>query len=206
MKQNFHLVVDFVGLGRGPPNWCRCLLAFLSLVDQKGAKCAQGVTWYLHLSIAQKYPGSDTNFDFFLKIPIIIKKSGTCGSWRLKSYSLTTACQMVTKLATNIYQPQRSWAKVMFLQVSVILLTGGVCLSTCWDTTPLGADLLGADPPRADTPQEQTPPPESKRPPGSRPPGADTPLGADTTPPGSRHPPGSRLRDTVNERPVRILL
>ena len=30
------------------------------------------------------------------------------------------------------------WGKVMFLQVSVILLTGwvGVCLSACWDTTP----------------------------------------------------------------------
>ena len=71
----------------------------------------------------------------------------------------------------------------MVLLVSMILLTGGVCLSACWDTTP----LLGADnPPRADTPR-------SRHPPGSR-------------HPPSRHPPGSRLRDTVNERPVRILL
>ena len=27
-------------------------------------------------------------------------------------------------------------AKVMFLLVSVILLTGGICLSACWDTPP----------------------------------------------------------------------
>ena len=27
----------------------------------------------------------------------------------------------------NSYRPQRSWGKVMFLQASVILLTGGVC-------------------------------------------------------------------------------
>ena len=48
------------------------------------------------------------------------------------------------------YRPQRSWAKVMFLQVCVILFTGGVCLSACWDTTSPRAG--------ADTPQEQTPP------------------------------------------------
>ena len=49
--------------------------------------------------------------------------------------------------------------------------------------------------------------------PGSRHPplGADTPPGTDTSPqsrhpPRSRHPPGSRLRHTVNDRPVRILL
>ena len=107
-------------------------------------------------------------------------------------------------------------AKVMFLLVSVILLTGGGgCLPQC---------MLGAD-----TPWEQTPPwkqtPQKQTPPGSRhppPPGSRHPLGADTpwkqTPSRSRHlpsgadtpppPPGSRhpVRDTVNERPVRILL
>ena len=57
-------------------------------------------------------------------------------------------------------------AKVIFLHLSVILLTGrGVCLSACWNTTP-----PEQTPPRADTPQEQTPP------------------RADTAP-GSRHPP-----------------
>ena len=39
------------------------------------------------------------------------------------------------------YRPQRSWGKVMFLHVSVILFTGGVC----WHTTP------------TPHPQEQTP-------------------------------------------------
>ena len=109
----------------------------------------------------------------------------------------------------HFYRPQRSRAKVMFLQASVILLTGGVCLSACWDATTLpGADTPqsrhppGADPPeqtpgsrhpppRADTPWEQSP--RSRCPPRSR-------------PPWSRHPPRSSLRHTVNERLVRILL
>ena len=77
-------------------------------------------------------------------------------------------------------------AKVMFLLVSVILLTGG-CLPQC---------MLG---------YQHPPPPQEQRPPGCQsrhPPGADThPSGADT-PLGS----GSRLRHTVNERLVRILL
>ena len=70
----------------------------------------------------------------------------------------------------------------MFLQASVILLTGGVCLSACWDTTPPGRrPPRSRHPPREETPREQTPPRPDP-------------------------PPGSRLRDTVNERPVRILL
>ena len=47
----------------------------------------------------------------------------------------------------------------MFLLVSVILSTGGVCLSACWDTPP------------EHTPREQTP---SR---SRHPPGADTPPG-----------------------------
>ena len=71
--------------------------------------------------------------------------------------------------------------KVIFLHLSVILLTGGggggVCLNACWDTTP----------PRADTPWKQTPP-RSRHPPWNRPPlGADTP--PEQTSPGSRHTP-----------------
>ena len=53
-------------------------------------------------------------------------------------------------------------AKVMFLLVSVILLTG-VCLSACWDTTP------------QQTPQEQTP--QVADPPRSRPPRPQSMLG-----------------------------
>ena len=124
---------------------------------------------------------------------------------------------------TDYYWQQRSWAKVMFLQVCVILFTGAVSASVHagyhpWEQTPSRADTpRSRHPLGADTPQEQTPP-------GSRhPPGADTPLGADTpqeqTPPRAdtprcRHPPppradtppGSRLWHTVNKWPVRILL
>ena len=56
------------------------------------------------------------------------------------------------------YRPQRSWGKVMFLEASVILLTGG---ST---SPPLGADI---------------PPPSTHTPP---PPGADTPPGLSAHP------------------------
>ena len=77
---------------------------------------------------------------------------------------------------SDYYRPQQSLAKVMFLQVSVILSTGGgVCLSACWDTThPPGADIpLGADTPRADTllPLEPGTPPGTKY----TPPGLSTP-------------------------------
>ena len=50
------------------------------------------------------------------------------------------------------YRPQRSWGKVVFLHVSVILFTGrGVCLSACWDTIlpPGPGTPPGADPPEA---------------------------------------------------------
>ena len=43
----------------------------------------------------------------------------------------------------GFYRPQISWGKVMFLHMSVILFTGGVCLSACWDTPP-GPDPLGS--------------------------------------------------------------
>ena len=97
----------------------------------------------------------------------------------------------------SFYLPQRSWAKVMFLQGSVILSTeGGGCLPQ-W--------MLGYHPPSR-PPWEQTPPLEQTPPRDQTPPGPD--------PPWSRHPPGSRTtpppesrrQHTVNERPVRILL
>ena len=81
---------------------------------------------------------------------------------------------------SHIYRPQRSWAKVMFLQASVILSTGGVCLSACWDTTtPPRADTPpGPFPPIADTPVQQ--PPLEQTPPKTNPPGPDTPPGKQT--------------------------
>ena len=63
----------------------------------------------------------------------------------------------------NIYRPQRSWGKVMFLQACVILFTGGVSASVhAGILHPPGADIpWGADPP------EQTPP-GSRHPPRCR--------------------------------------
>ena len=77
------------------------------------------------------------------------------------------------------YRPQRSWAKAMFLQASVILSTGGGSASV-----HAGIPPPGADPPGADTPLGADPP-------GAEPLGADTPLGADplgADPPGKQTP------------------
>ena len=77
-----------------------------------------------------------------------------------KSGGFQTLCKIISFLDIfDNYRPQRSWAKVMFLQASVILLTGG-CLPQCMlGYTPLGADTTpqGRHPPGADTPPKQTP-------------------------------------------------
>ena len=94
----------------------------------------------------------------------------------------------------------------MFLQASVILSTGGGGVSALVHA--------GIPPPGADHPSlGSRHPPWSRHPPEQTPPEQTTP-GSRHTPPGSRHPPmeadtppGSRLQhNTVNERPVRILL
>ena len=81
------------------------------------------------------------------------------------------------------YRPQRSWVKVMFLQASVILLTGG----------GVSASVHAGIPPQEQTsPQEQTPPapsPWEQTPQSRHPPGADTPQSRHS--PRSRHPPGA---------------
>ena len=106
-------------------------------------------------------------------------------------------------------------AKVMFLQLCVILFTGGVCLSACWDTTPQG-DPQEGDPPRRRHPPSRPPKKETpKKESASRP----TPKGklrgirSRPTPKGEIEgdqiqppPTRCRIRHTVNERPVRILL
>ena len=54
------------------------------------------------------------------------------------------------------YRPQRSWGKVMFLHVSVILFTrGGICLSARWDT-PLARQTPSSG--KETPPARQTPP------------------------------------------------
>ena len=90
-------------------------------------------------------------------------------------------CSVVLRCFSHCYRPQRSCGQgYVFTRVYDFVNRRGVCLSACWDTTP-PPFWEQTTPPRADNPWEQTPP-------------------------RSRHPPGSRLRDTVNERPVRILL
>ena len=79
-----------------------------------------------------------------------------------KSGGFQTLCKIISFLDIfDNYRPQRSWAKVMFLQASVILLTGG-CLPQC---------MLGYTPPGSrHHPPRQTPP-------WSRPPLKQTPQG-----------------------------
>ena len=93
-------------------------------------------------------------------------------------------------------------AKVIFLHLSVILFTGGGLPQCMLGCPPRGS----RHPPGADTPREQTPPGSRHNPPEQSPSWNQTPPGTDTTPPGADTPPGSRLRYTVYERPVRILL
>ena len=100
------------------------------------------------------------------------------------------------RTVTHCYRPQRSWGKVMFLQASVVLLTGGVSASVhAGIPSPQGAAPLSRHPPGADNPQEQDPPgadtsgadtPRADTPPP--PPGGDNSLGADT--PCGTHPTG----------------
>ena len=133
----------------------------------------------------------------------------------------------------NYCRPQRSWGKVMFLQVCVILFTGGEYL-----TPPRGQVHTPQDqvshlppdqvhpPPRARYPTETmytpldqvqcpgpgTPPwtryiPRTRYPPGpGTPPGTWHPPRPGTSPDQVHPPPRGMLRDTVNTRAVRILL
>ena len=84
------------------------------------------------------------------------------------------------------YWPQRSWAKVIFLQACVCPQGGGVSASVhAGIPTPPDQAPPGSTPPRPGTTPGSRHPPDQAHP-----------------PPGSRHPPppGSRLQHTVNER------
>ena len=83
----------------------------------------------------------------------------------------------------NFITVRNEVAKVMFLHLSVShSVHGGVCLSACWDTTPLGAGI----PPEQARPW--TRPPRTRHPSGSRHrPGAETATAADGTHPTGMH-------------------
>ena len=87
-------------------------------------------------------------------------------------------------MPTTYYRPQRSWAKVMFLQASVILSTRGGSVSV----------HAGMPPPQEQTPPEQTPP-------GTRPPRSRSPLGPHPPGPDPPHPPGTRNPPTREHNP-----
>ena len=106
-------------------------------------------------------------------------------------------CKVVIALITGRNEVV---AKVIFLHLFVILFTGGVCLSACWDT-PRSRHLPRPDPPGADPPSpEQTPPPHS-RPPWSRPPPWTRP--PQTRPPPEQTPPGSRHTPRESDSSIR---
>ena len=95
-------------------------------------------------------------------------------------YDNTLSVMNCTVTRSSHYRPQRSWAKVMFLQASVILLTGGVSASV-----HAGIHPQSRHPPQEQTPPQQTPLQRRHTPRSRHPPRADTPLQ-------SRHPPKSR--------------
>ena len=80
---------------------------------------------------------------------------------------------------TYYFLPQRSWGKVMFLHVSVILLGGG-------GSAPLHAGIHTSPGPEAGTPREQTPP-WDQAPPMSRPSQEQNPPPRDQAPPSAVH-------------------
>ena len=85
-------------------------------------------------------------------------------------------------VSSYFYRPQRSWGKVMFLQVCVILFTGG---GSTWPGTPYGTRY----PPGPGTPHNQVHPPGTRyTPPRTR----YTPLGPGT-PPGTRYTPQDQV-------------
>ena len=105
-------------------------------------------------------------------------------------------------MPSDNYRPQRSWAKVIFLQASVCPQGGEGCLPQCM----LGYSPWEQAPPQEQSPRDQTSP-RSRHPPDQAPPRDQTPPGTRPPPgPDTTTPPGSRLQHTVNERPVRILL
>ena len=127
------------------------------------------------------------------------------------------------------YRPQRSWAKVMFLQAFVILSTGGGGSASVHAGMPPPGTRDPTPPDQADPPRGQNQrrlqtdardPPRPGRPPRDQRPPQDQrlhippwtrqthyPTPHPPHPPGTRDPRlGNRCQHTVNERPVRILL
>ena len=110
---------------------------------------------------------------------------------RLKTCEGNWDCKLVQKISIfNIqkvpyYRPQRSWAKVMFLQACVCPGGGEGCLPQC---------MLEYPPPRArhhpPTRTRHTKPPQTRH--TTPPDQTHIPPGPGTPPPWTRHPPGKQ--------------
>ena len=127
-------------------------------------------------------------------VAVIITRNTVRVSVILHQMKLSTIRIRTSIVIIHYYRPPRSWAKVMFLQASVILSGGRVSgreNPPSRETPPAGRPP-GRQMPRDQTPRDQTP---HRR---QTPPRRQTPW--------HQTPPGSRLQHTVNERSVRILL
>ena len=144
---------------------------------------------------------------------------------RLQWFNKIVHCSLFTKV-THFYRPQRSWAKVMFLQASVILSTGGVVPDPVGVPGPEGGvpgrhppgtrytpldqvhpPGLGT-PPRPGTPLRPGPPHDQVHPrPGTPPPGLSPPPRTKYTPgvpPAGTHPTGMHSCNFVSHIPLSI--
>ena len=86
---------------------------------------------------------------------------------------------------TATFTVRNEVTKVMFLHLSVILSTGGVCLSVWWDTTPLGpgTPTYQAAPKTRHSPKDKAPLQDQAYPPT----GVQTATAADGTHPTGMH-------------------
>ena len=153
------------------------------------------IIWFYRWVMKQRYREDTSTIAWTFQSTQSQKNWYTTHYWTFQSMQNLTKYQVWMRPLSTV-QPiitdrNEVVAKVMFLQASVILSTGG-CLPQCMLVyhTPLGADihLREQTPPRAgnapwaDTSQEQTLPRE-QTPPGSRHPPKEQ------TPPRSRHTP-----------------
>ena len=82
----------------------------------------------------------------------------------VKPWQMSDSSDVPAGCVIDFYRPQRSWGKVMFLQVSVILLTGG---GSTWPGTPSGTRYPPRD--QVHPPQTRYTPPDQVHPPLPRP-------------------------------------
>ena len=107
---------------------------------------------------------------------------------------MATALLLMPSL-DNLLLPGRNEvvAKVILLHLSVILFTGGVCLSACWDAPPHQGDPHARRPPEGGTPPaKETPPQEGGTPCQGDPPEGGTPRQGEPLPQKEAPPPGRR--------------